>query len=214
MTHESLAAMKKTELLDYARALDLPGRSKMNKAQLVDALAREEAEASDPANHVNDSVGAELPIPGVSQDDRIEARTRRLQLYQRLTGFVDPMRRCRWRSVEGHGCGLPSLRGSETCTLHSGLDHYDVAVPATGRLGFDTWATLFRHLHLATYDVDPIGLDPVIHEMVWHVMNGLYFDYFRVNESSTCRSMDRRSWSRITAERLSPTTLRCSVSPC
>ena len=181
MTHESLAAMKKTELLDYARSLDLPGRSKMNKAQLVDALAREEAEASDPANHVNDSVGAELPVPGVSQDDRIEARTRRLQLYQRLTGFVDPMRRCRWRSVEGHGCGLPSLRGSETCTLHSGLDHYDVAVPATGRLGFDTWATLFRHLHLATYDVDPIGLDPVIHEMAWHVMNGPYFDYFRVN---------------------------------
>jgi 1-acyl-sn-glycerol-3-phosphate acyltransferase len=180
MTRETLSEMKKAELLDYARSLDLPGRSKMNKAQLVEALAREVAEASEAANRDDASAGANLPIPGVSQEDRIEARARRTQLYRRLASFVDARRRCGWRSIEGHGCGLPILRGSKACTLHSGLDHYDVAVPATGRLGFETWPTLFRHLHLATYDVDPIGLDPVIHEMVWHVLNGLYFDYFRV----------------------------------
>jgi len=180
MTRETLAAMRKAQLLDYARSVDLPGRSRMNKAQLVDALAGEETEAAEAATQAEEFVVTKLPIPGVSQEDRIEARARRTLLYERLTDFVDPKRRCGWHSIEGHGCGLPILRGSETCALHSGLDQYDVAIPATGRLGFDTWPTLFRHLHLATYDVDPIGLDPVIHEMVWHVMNGFYFDYFRV----------------------------------
>jgi 1-acyl-sn-glycerol-3-phosphate acyltransferase len=180
MTRETLAAMTKAELLDYARSTNLRGRSKMNKAQLVDALAREGGEVAEDTNRAGDSAGPTLPIPGVSQEDRIEARARRSELSERLIDFVDSRRRCEWRSIEGHGCGLPSLRGSKTCTLHSGPNQYDVAVPATGRLGFDTWPTLFRHLHLATYDVDPIGLDPVIHEMAWHVLNGLYFDYFRV----------------------------------
>jgi 1-acyl-sn-glycerol-3-phosphate acyltransferase len=39
---------------------------------------------------------------------------------------------------------------------------------------------VLRHLWLATYDVDPIGLDPVVSEMVWHLLNYLYFEYFRV----------------------------------
>ncbi|MCB1245675.1 MAG: acyltransferase family protein, partial [Acidimicrobiia bacterium] len=30
------------------------------------------------------------------------------------------------------------------------------------------------------YDIDAFGLDPVIAEMAWHVLNGFYFDYFRV----------------------------------
>lgn len=178
MTHEALAGMTKAELLDYARSIDLPGRSKMNKAQLVGALA---AEADAATASMDESSGTILPLPGVSREDRMEARTRRTRLYERLSRLVDQTRRCGWRSIEGHGCGLPNLRGSDACVLHSGQDHYDVAVPATGRLGFDTWPTLFRHLHLATYDVDPIGLDPVIHEMVWHVLNGFYFDYFRVD---------------------------------
>ena len=179
MRREALAAMTKAELLEYARSINLRGRSSMNKAQLVDALAREERDVDWDANRADESAGPKLPIPGVSQEDRIEARARRAELSERLIDFVDPRRRCEWRSIEGHGCGLPSLRGSKSCSLHSGPGQYDVAVPATGRLGFDTWPTLFRHLHLATYDVDQIGLDPVIHEMVWHVLNGLYFDYFR-----------------------------------
>ncbi len=178
MTREALTAMTKAELLDYARSLNLPGRSKLNKAQLVDALS---VEADDAGGSPDESAAGVLPIPGVSQEDRIEAHARRTRLYERLSELVDQSHRCSWRSVEGHGCGLPNVRGSEACALHVGQDRYDVAVPATGRLGFDTWPTLFRHLHLATYDVDPIGLDPVIHEMVWHVMNGLYFDYFRVD---------------------------------
>jgi 1-acyl-sn-glycerol-3-phosphate acyltransferase len=170
--------MTKAELLDRARSIDLPGRSTMNKMQLIDALA----DASvDPPGRSDGSPDTMLPIPGVSQGDRVEARARRTDLYERLSRLVDQKRRCGWRSIEGHGCGLPNLRGSDACALHSSEDRYDVAAPATGQLGFETWPTLFRHLHLATYDVDPIGLDPVIHEMVWHVMNGLYFDYFRVD---------------------------------
>ena len=178
MIRETLTVMTKAELLDYARAISLPGRSKMNKAQLIDALA---VEAGDAGDSPDESAAGVLPIPGIGQEDRIEARARRTRLYERLSGLVDQRRRCSWRSIEGHGCGLPIVRGSETCALHGGQDRYDVAVPATGRLAFDTWPILFRHLHLATYDVDPIGLDPVIHEMVWHVMNGFYFDYFRVD---------------------------------
>ena len=177
MTPEALQAMTKAELLDYARSINLPGRSKMNKAQIIEALA---AEVGDAAGQPEESLLKVLPIPGVSQEDRIEARARRSRLYERLSGLVDQSSRCGWRSIEGHGCGLPTVRGSDTCALHGGRESYDAAVPATGRLGLDTWPTLLRHLHLATYDVDPIGLDPVIHEMVWHILNGMYFDYFRV----------------------------------
>lgn len=178
MSRETLAAMTKAELLDLARAADLGGRSKMNKAQLVEALAAIEP---DDVEVPDDDGTALFPIPGVSREDRAEARVRRAVLYDRLAGLVDQKRRCRWRSIEGHGCGLPIVRGTDACTLHGSPGRYDLAVPATGRLGFDTWPTLFRHLYLATYDIDPIGLDPVIHEMAWHVMNGLYYDYFRVD---------------------------------
>lgn len=149
----------------------------MTKAQLVDALTQ--MEGGEPGNDDRRSAGP-FRIPGVSRDDRSEAGARRTTLDERLAALVDQSVRCRWRSIEGHGCGLPVVRGTDACTLHSGLSGYDVAVPATGHLGFSAWPTLFRHLHLATYDVDPIGLDPVIHEMGWHVLNGLYFDYFRV----------------------------------
>ena len=42
MNQDRLAAMTKTELLELARATNLPGRSKMNKAQLVAALVAPE----------------------------------------------------------------------------------------------------------------------------------------------------------------------------
>jgi len=178
VNRDTLAAMTKAELVDLARAANLAGRSKMNKAELVEALATPMPEAAE--TPIEDAAPL-FPIPGVSEEDRAEARVRRAGLYARLAGLVDQDQRCQWRSIEGHGCGLPIVSGTEACTLHGGPGRYDVAVPATGRLGFDTWPTLFRHLHLASYDIDPIGLDPVIHEMAWHVMNGLYYDYFRVD---------------------------------
>jgi 1-acyl-sn-glycerol-3-phosphate acyltransferase len=72
------------------------------------------------------------------------------------------------------------VAGSERCGLHGDGSIADRAIPLTGSLGFSTWPALWRHLTLATYDVDPFGLDPVVAEMVWHVLNGLYYDYFRV----------------------------------
>ena len=87
---------------------------------------------------------------------------------------------CPWRSIEGHPCGLPVLRGRTKCGLHASGAIEDKAVPLTGQLGFASWPTLWRHLNLATYDIDPFGLDPVISEMGWHLLNGLYYDYFRV----------------------------------
>jgi 1-acyl-sn-glycerol-3-phosphate acyltransferase len=178
MTRQQLAALTKADLLQRARAIDVRGRSTMNKAQLVEAIYDAEH-----VGHVPDADDAVpmIPIPGVSQEDRVEARARRTDLYGRLEDLVDQDHRCRWRSIEGHVCGLPVVRGDDACILHTGRDRYDTAIPITGRLGFDTWPTLFRHLHLATYDVDPIGLDPIVHEMAWHVLNGLYYDYFRVD---------------------------------
>ncbi|MEA3502586.1 MAG: 1-acyl-sn-glycerol-3-phosphate acyltransferase [Actinomycetota bacterium] len=178
MNRAELSLLKKAELLDRARASDLSGRSKMSKAELIEALSG--AETDEDASP-EEEAGPMIPIPGVSQGDRMEARTRRTELYDRLAGLVDQNRLCRWRSIEGHGCGLPVVRDEDACALHSDRNRYDTAVPITGRLGFDTWPTLFRHLHLATYDIDSIGLDPVLHEMVWHVLNGLYYDYFRVD---------------------------------
>lgn len=87
----------------------------------------------------------------------------------------------RCSSVTGqHPCGLPAASDSDRCGLHGGYDVSDLAIPVAGKLGFDTWPALARQLALATYDVDPLGLDPVIADMVWHMMNFLYFDYFRV----------------------------------
>ena len=119
MTREQLSALKKPELLDRARAIDLRGRSKMSKAELIEALV--EIESTGDA-HSEDDVGPMIPIPGVSQEDRVVARARRTDLYDRLADLVDQDRRCRWRSIEGHGCGLPVIRGEEACSLQSDSD--------------------------------------------------------------------------------------------
>jgi 1-acyl-sn-glycerol-3-phosphate acyltransferase len=177
MNRDRLSSLNKPELLDRARAISLRGRSTMTKAELLEALVETDNVEDAPSE---DDAGPMIPIPGVSQEDRVEARARRTDLYKRLADLVDQDRRCQWRSIEGHGCGLPIVRGRDACALHSGRDRYDTAVPITGRLGFDTWPTLLRHLHLATYDIDAIGLDPVVHEMAWHILNGIYYDYFRV----------------------------------
>lgn len=155
----SYADLTKRELLELAKARDIRGRSRMNKAQLIEALDRS-------------------PAPAVKKAD--SPRERRAIFEARMKSLVDHSMSCNWRSTEGHPCGLPVVRGKERCSLHGGIGDTDQVIPATGRLGFDTWPTLLRHLWLASYDVDPIGLDPVVSEMVWHVVNHLYFEYFRV----------------------------------
>lgn len=174
MNQDDLAGFTKKELADLARSLDVSGRSTMNKDELMTAILQESGDPEPPPKPAQG-----FPLPGVSKEDRLEARARRQELNRRLGGLVDNEHHCRWKSIEGHPCGLPVVVGSERCSLHH-EDGYDAAIPAFGRLGFDTWPTLMRHLALATYDIDPIGLDPVVHEMVWHVLNGLYYDYFRV----------------------------------
>jgi 1-acyl-sn-glycerol-3-phosphate acyltransferase len=173
MNRDELSALTKQELIEFARDLSITGRSTMRKAELVDAVAAAmaaEEQAEEPS----------LPIPGVGSDDRASARVRRQRLDRRLADLVDTSRHCRWKSSEGHPCGLPIVVDEEWCSLHRGRCRYDEAIPALGRLGFDTWPALLRHVTLATYDIDPVGLDPVVHEMVWHMANGLYYDYFRV----------------------------------
>jgi len=175
MKGHELERRTKRELLELAREQAIRGRSKMSKAELVAALAETETDSSVPA-----SAERILAIPGVGPEDRAEARARRAVLQDRLRHFVDREQSCGWVSLEGHPCGLPVLIGTNACGLHGDGTIYDAAIPLTGRLGVDTWPTLWRHLFLSTYDVDPIGLDPVIAEMTWHVVNSLYFDYFRV----------------------------------
>jgi 1-acyl-sn-glycerol-3-phosphate acyltransferase len=168
-----LESLTKRRLLELARSCSVPGRSKMTKAQLVDALT-EATVPVEPRHHRS------LAVPGVGPADRVAAAARRAALDDRLGAFVDRHRTCRRLSLEGHPCGLPVVAGDETCGLHGGGDIYDTAVPLTGDLNVSSWPILLRHLMLADYDVDPIGLDPIVAEMAWTVLNRLYFDFFRV----------------------------------
>ena len=152
---------EREDLLRRARERGIAWPSKMGNAELAAAIA-----ATDAAGE------------GSEGKERITDRRRRLAT--RLAEHVDPETRCPWRSIEGFGCGLPAVAGRERCLLHGGGDITDLAVPVTGRLGFDTWPVLWRHMWLASYDVDDFGLDPLVAEMAWHVLNVLYFDYFRV----------------------------------
>lgn len=105
-------------------------------------------------------LGTDAPIPGAAE-------------------AVPRPNRC--QSINNqHPCGLPAATDSEFCGLHGGYAVSDLAIPVAGKLGFDTWPALLRQLALATYDVDPLGLDPVVADMVWHLVNFLYTDYFRV----------------------------------
>ena len=159
-TPHDLEGLTKARPVELARVRDVAGRSRMTKNQLVEALLASPA-APGPATP---------PTP----------QERRHALSERLAALVDTDRRCTWRDREGNPCGLPPITGQAVCALHGGIDVFDAAVPVTGRLCFDTWPTLGRHLAMAEYDVDPIGLDPLIAEMVWHLANFLYFDYFKV----------------------------------
>lgn len=95
----------------------------------------------------------------------------------------EPRPTCHHMIRPGVQCGLPAAGSKGACVLHGGTNVSDVMQPVFGRLGFDTWPALLRHLLAATYDNDQLGLDPVIAEMSWHLINYLYRDYFRVEVS-------------------------------
>ncbi|MGI9528283.1 MAG: 1-acyl-sn-glycerol-3-phosphate acyltransferase [Acidimicrobiia bacterium] len=190
MRRQNLELLRKSELLELARRANIRGRSSMTKAELVEALVNTPTPASAAPNRqgstdsgtADERYGPGLPfsLPGVSPEDRAEASARRSALDERLRDYIDPSEHCPWKSIEGHPCGLPLVAGTDRCGLHGDGSISDRAVPLTGTLGFSAWPALWRHLTLATYDVDPFGLDPVVAEMAWHVLNGLYYDYFRV----------------------------------
>ena len=164
MMSEPSSDLTKKQILEVARELGIRGRSRMTKAELLKAIVSARSEAA----------------PETTAPPGYDAAARRTALAVRLDSFVDHARSCNWRSVEGHPCGLPAIKEHPRCAIHGGIDIADVAVPANGRLGFDTWPSLLRHIWLASYDIDPIGLDPAVAEMFWHLANYMYFEYFRV----------------------------------
>jgi 1-acyl-sn-glycerol-3-phosphate acyltransferase len=189
VTRAELESLTKKELLILARDVAIRGRSSMSKSALVEALEPTPNTDDEARTNKGEAEGGKstivdgLPpihLPGISSEDRAEAKARREALADRLLALVDLSTHCPWRSIEGHPCGLPLLRSNDRCGLHADGVIEDRAVPLTGQLGFGSWPTLWRHLNLATYDIDPFGLDPVIAEMGWHLLNGLYYDYFRV----------------------------------
>jgi 1-acyl-sn-glycerol-3-phosphate acyltransferase len=145
---ELLSRLTVSQLRALAATLDVPGRSRMQKRELIVAVAGilREGETVHP------------PEP-------------------------EPRATCRFVIRPGTTCGLPAIEPGDACALHGGTDASDVMVPALGRLGFDTWPALLRHLLTGTYEIDALGLDPVVAEMAWHILNYLYRDYFRVEVS-------------------------------
>jgi 1-acyl-sn-glycerol-3-phosphate acyltransferase len=164
---EILNRLSMRELRSLAGALEVRGRSSMPKAALVAAVAE------------GLKTGRGSPPPTVAQPAS-STGSRRPETAERLAGLIDPDRRCSFVTIEGFACGLPPLRDHDRCALHGGTDASDLAIPAAGSLGFETWPALFRHLQMASYDIDALGLDPVIAEVFWHLANFLYFDFFRV----------------------------------
>lgn len=172
----ALELMTRSRLLALAAARNLRGRTRMTRAELVEALVA--ADGSVGAIRVRTVETASAAPASAGGDTTPAARRRTLEV--RLAGHVDKDRHCPWTSIDGFSCGLPVIAGAQRCALHGGIDIHDIPVPLVGRLGFDTWPTLFRHLLISSYDVDPLGLDPVVAEVAWHLTNALYFDYFKV----------------------------------
>ena len=150
-----LDRLSRDELRAFARVAEIPGRSKMTKAELIEAV-RAELETA-----------AKLDPPPPSKPDEpklSEARKRRLAAARKYEWMVDRRRSCTLRTIEGFACGLPAVADAERCALHGGVDISNLALPASGHLGMDTWPSLIRHLLLASYDSDALGLDPVVSE--------------------------------------------------
>lgn len=159
---ETLARMTVDDLRRMARSLNIPGRSSMSKQQLVDAVEAYLHQSAPPVEPE--------PDPTAPRTDE----------HERFREFLEPSRLCDMCSQDGFPCGFPAVRNHHRCAIHGGIDISDLVVPAAGHLGFDTWPELIRHLRLADYDIDPLGADPVVTEMLWHIGNLLYDDYFRV----------------------------------
>ena len=151
----------------------------MTKAALIDALTGTGPDVDDEPSTTVRVRSVQEVVGNGSQTG--SARTRRQALAARIAPFFDESRTCPWTSVEGFPCALPAIAGQNSCALHGGIDIFDISLPITGKLGTDTWPTLLRHLLISSYDVDPIGLDPIVAEVVWHIANALYFEYFRVD---------------------------------
>jgi 1-acyl-sn-glycerol-3-phosphate acyltransferase len=169
---EILNRLSVQELRTLARALEVPGRSSMRKAELVESVT---------AALQGDEFRTVEPAAEGRRPDGRHSEERRRATRDRLGLLVDRKGICSFATVEGFACGLPPICDSDRCALHGGIDPSDLAVPAAGALGFDTWPALFRHLQMASYDIDALGLDPVVAEILWHLGNYAYFDYFRVD---------------------------------
>jgi 1-acyl-sn-glycerol-3-phosphate acyltransferase len=168
---EILSRLSVTELQALARALDLSGRSSMNKAALVQSVAAGLKASEGSPGPPSQAGGRRTGLRGEG---------RRRETRERLASMVDRDRTCAFATIEGFRCGLPPIINQDRCALHGGTNFSDLAIPAAGALGFDSWPALVRHLQMASYDIDALGLDPVVAEMLWHLGNYVYFDYFRV----------------------------------
>jgi 1-acyl-sn-glycerol-3-phosphate acyltransferase len=153
-----LERLTKSELAALAKAANIAGRSKMAKAELLSAIQGHLAKRD--------------PLPIVA---KAEASLRR-----QWKEFLDFDQRCGQRSGSGPRCDYPLVNGSSACAIHGGVDISNVALPVSGELGPHTWPQLRRHQRLATYDPDPLGLDPVTTEILWHLANFLFYDWFKV----------------------------------
>ena len=166
----ALAALSPEELAEMAGTLRLTVDPAGSRQEMVSAVSAE----------LRRRAGLTEPVTVAPAPTEPDAAARRALLGERLADMVDPARRCGDRTIEGFACGFPVVKGEDRCSLHGAVDFSDVAIPPLGRLGFDTWPSLIRHLRLATYDIDALGLDPVVAEVMWHLCNTLYFEYFRV----------------------------------
>jgi len=117
----------------------------MSKAELLEALS------------VHLESRSPLPKPPASEP----ASHRRSWAY-----LLDLGQRCGHGLGLGAACDYPLVKGASACTLHGGMNISDLAVPASGELGPHTWSQLRRHQRRATYDPDPLGLDPVTSELL------------------------------------------------
>ncbi len=175
---DDLSNLTKADLLARARSQNVTGRSRMTKAELIQALAVSDVPHTAPAKATL-SVRTSAVAKRTAQD-REHARQRREVTARRLAAFVDTSKKCKKRQSHYGPCGLPVAVDRDVCVLHGGADIFDLAIPVTGQLGVATWPTLLRHLMISDYETDAIGLDPIIAEVVQHIVNWLYFDYFRV----------------------------------
>lgn len=153
-----LDRLGRDDLLALAREADLAGRSAMTKAELAAALT-ERLRAS-----AHRAYPAVEPLPP-----------------GRWSTMVDRDGLCDAILPNGVGCDLPPVVGKDHCGLHGGSPIEDVAWPILGDLGPGTWPPLRRHQRMASYDPDPLGLDPVAAEVLWWLVSHLYHQWFRVD---------------------------------